>query len=190
MPRFATTLTLIATLLTGAAHAAQVSYRFTGNCVDCAAAAGSETFPVDAWLVLQDPVPGAVAGAAQFFSFSYGGSNLVAPFSVTLAGGGGDLVFDPLNEDHGFHADFTAALPGFADVDLVVTQGDAFAFFNSAADGSWTLFRTDAVVGDDFGDVGTWNGVPLPGTLALAALPLATLLRRRPATARAALPRA
>ncbi len=42
-------------------------------------------------------------------------------------------------------------------------------------------------IDDDFGDVGTWNGVPLPGTLALAALPLATLLRRRP-TARAALP--
>lgn len=162
------------------AHAAPAfsSFRFDGHCIDCAQAASTPGYAVSATLVLQDWQPGQPAEAHQFVSFRYDGSNLLAPFAVTLAGGGGDLVFDPLDQDHSFHADFRAGLPGFADVDLAVIDGDAFAFFNTALDGSWTAFRTDITIGDDFGDAGTWRSVPLPGTLALAALPLVALLRR------------
>lgn len=180
MKNLATAALLAAALAAASAQAEPLfsTFAFSGNCVDCAAAAGVDRYDVHATLVLQDVGPGGSAGAQQFHAFRYDGSNLLAPFSVTLAGGGGDLVFDPSDPDHGFHADFGAGLPGFADVDLAVVAGDAFAFFNTAADGSWTAFRTDAVVGDDFGIAGTWSVVPLPPTLALLAMPLLALGQR------------
>lgn len=186
MPRFAALSVVLSALVAASAQAALVSYAFTGNCLDCAEAAGTERFDVSATLVLEDPVAGGPAGVDQFHSFRWDGSNLAAPFSVTRPDGGGDLVLDARDEDSSFYADFSTGLPGFAVVELAVVNGDAFAFFNTALDGGWTLFRTDVVVGDDFGDDGRWSAVPLPGTLALALLPLA-LLTLRPAGARARL---
>lgn len=188
MHRFLTLCALAAGLLAGAAQAEPLisSYRFDGNCQDCAAAAGTETYAVTATLELADAAAGLPATAAQFHRFSYGGSNLLAPFVVTRLGGGGDLEFDPLDGTHSFHADFQSGLPGFAEVDLAVTAGELFAFFNTAADGTWTVFRTLPEVADDFGVQGNWSTVPAPATLALALPALGLLLRRR--VSRAAAP--
>lgn len=177
---------LLALLLagtTGSAIAAPTlsQFRFDGNCQDCAEAAEQASFPVSAWLTLQDLPATGVAGADNFFSFRYGGSNLIGAFSVTLAGGGGDLVFDPGNEDHDFSADFSGVLPGFAEVALALGD-EAFAFANSARDGSWTVFRTQGIVADDFGDNGTWSRVPAPPALALVLAGLVALRATRRAT--------
>lgn len=178
MHRFFIPCALAAGLLAGAVQAEPLisSYRFDGNCQDCANAAGTDTYAVTATLELAGAVAGQPATAAQFHRFSYGGSNLLAPFVVTRLGGGGDLEFDPLDDTHSFHADFLAGLPGFADVDLAVTLGELFAFFNTAADGTWTVFRTLPEVADDFGVQGTWSAVPAPATLALALPALGLLL--------------
>lgn len=183
------TLTLAALCGAGASATAEPlisTYRFEGNCQDCATAAGTESFAVTATLELADVAEGLPATAAQFHRFSYGGSNLLAPFVVTRLGDGGDLEFDPLADSNSFHADFQAGLPGFADVDLAVTWGELFAFFNTAADGTWTVFRTLPDVADDFGVQGSWSAVPAPATLALALPALGLVLRRR--VSRAAAP--
>lgn len=174
---------LAALLLSGAAGWAGAAptlsqFRFDGFCEDCAEAAGVEVFPVSAWLTLQDLPASGLAGPANFHSFRYGGSNLLAPFSVTLADGGGDLIFDPTNEDHGFGADFGVPLPGFAEVALALLDGDAFAFGNSGLDGSWQIFRTTLDAAADFGGNGNWslvNAVPAPPSLALVLAGLVAL---------------
>lgn len=178
------TKALAAGLLAGSALAAAAApqlsvFRFDGLCSDCAEAAGVEAYPVSAWLTLQDLPASGRADAANFVGFRYGGSNLLDAFSVTLADGGGDLIFDPANEDHSFSADFGVPLPGFAEVALALFDTQAFAFANSALDGQWQVFRASLDVADDFGVQGTWSSVavPVPPTLALV---LAGLVALRP----------
>jgi hypothetical protein len=60
-----------------------VTYAFTGDCIDCAAAASTASFPVAALLTLRDYRPGEALREDHFLSFSYAGSNLVTPFTIS-----------------------------------------------------------------------------------------------------------
>ena len=68
------------------------AYPFMANCIECALAADQDSFQVRCLLLLTFE-PTLVVTDAQFVRFD-AGSNLLAPFSVTLPGGGGDLLFD------------------------------------------------------------------------------------------------
>ena len=61
---------------------ASVVWSFTGNCEDCAAAAGTQMYEVTAELELTDYVEGTALSDENFVSFSYSGSNLMLPYTV------------------------------------------------------------------------------------------------------------
>ena len=54
------------------------TFNFTGNCVDCAQFQESPSYAVTARLILKNYFQGTPIFAANFVSFSYGGSNLLS----------------------------------------------------------------------------------------------------------------
>jgi hypothetical protein len=83
----------LATLPLASAVPVTQAYPFMANCIECALAADQDSFQVRGLLLLTFE-PTLVVTDARFVRFEYAGSNLLAPFSVTLPGGGGDLLFD------------------------------------------------------------------------------------------------
>lgn len=74
---------LVLLALLGAPLVSQASiWKFEGDCTDCAAAAGADSWAVTGLLELQGYVPGTDLSADNFVSFSYSGSNLVNDFAI------------------------------------------------------------------------------------------------------------
>src|SRR5665647_2609265 len=77
-------------LISLTAQATPVGYTtllFSGNCIDCAAAAGTPSYAVTGTLVLQgeDFHDGQKINQSYFDSFSYSGSNLFGAYEITQA---------------------------------------------------------------------------------------------------------
>jgi hypothetical protein len=147
---------------------ATTMYDFTGTCNvgDCGGSAGAT-----AQLVLQNYTLGNALASDNFVSFTYDGTDEVAPFveaSLDLVSIEGTL---PVN------------LPAAADVDIFFDTG---VEFETAADGTWFV---SVLVPSDDGTNGIWaaNSAPEPATWMMAGTALAALFflrRKRAAPAR------
>ncbi len=60
------------------ARASKVEYDFSGICTDCTGTAAAQ-------LVLQNYTPGTALTAANFVRFTYDGTNLLRPYTITAA---------------------------------------------------------------------------------------------------------
>jgi|GEM_PF-2790505 hypothetical protein len=170
MRRFLFALPLLAAvaLAPAAARAALATYNFSGVCdpQDCA---GS----VSASLTVQDYVPGTAFRAANFVSFTYGGSNLLAAFTVTADTLMAFTGVIPMGLPDQARVTVQGSLPVQV---LVPPYGTTVAYFDSRiSDG-----RLNWSVGDfnDFGTQGIW-GVPEPVSLTLLAAGLAGMMATR-----------
>lgn len=166
---------------------------FSGNCIDCAAAAGTPSYNVTATLVMRDVWPEQYSTKVQlsnFVSFSYGGSNLLDPYEITEADvtyfSGVWNTFNPYLYIGKGLGDGTTLLFGYVWATFTCSH-------DSCDDGSWTEDRNgpwsigiSPYSSDDYGDGGTWqvvsagNNVPEPASaLLLGAALLALVLTRR-----------
>jgi len=119
-----------------------VKYNITANCVDCAEASSTDVYTVTAQLTLKNYTLGQQLSSSNFVSFFYGGSNLLNPYSVTLAEQGGDYIFDTSNIFGLLGA--ISEIPGENTVFLsvpnemnFVTLGNDGGFFGSQPSGYW-----------------------------------------------------
>ena len=143
------------------------TFNFTGNCVDCAQFQESPSYAVTARLILKNYFQGTPIFAANFVSFSYGGSNLLSAYSI--------LATDPLFVS----GNIPSALPNAADFHV----RSSLHFFDLSPSGIW---NTGNSIPMDNGNVGSFSpnapsSVPEPATMLLmgAALAAAGLTRRR-----------
>ncbi len=167
----ALTVGLLLMGLSSSAHAGVVAFngsgawRFFGNCQDCAAAAQQQNRPVTGTLTLQNYLQGTALTNANFVSFRYDGSNLLAPYTVPGA----------------------APTLNFVNLGGFLTQGGAqqvFLDFGTQgyfdlAGGNWATCVTNCLLPDDFGNNGSFvlqsQTVPEPGTYALLVVGLGAL---------------
>jgi PEP-CTERM motif len=136
-----------------------LSYQFSGNCVDCAAAAHTSTYSVTGTLVLKGSLymDGQTLGNADFQSFSYAGSNLFAAFTM----------------DASKLRDFSATFgPHLSFVDILGTDGK---FFHTAGI-DWNTGldqcspKNSVICVMDYGNSAQWSAVssvPEPESYAL-----------------------
>ena len=175
-------------------------FQFSGNCVDCAAAseAPNNPYPVTATLTLQNYLPDSgLSPVSSFFSLTYGGSNLIDPFTLHA-----DSQFGVASDPFGYGpAGVNFYVNGLASETSAFLDGQEM-YFLSMTDGSWSLgFGNGLCAGDgdnlicvtqDIGDTGQWtfvrtvlpvtNDVPEPGSLLLmggALVALAVVRKRR-----------
>lgn len=173
-----------------AAPAQASTWTFTGNCEDCAAAAGTSSYAVTGELTLVDYVEGTDLTDANFVSFMYGGSNLLQPYVVTT----GDFPEDlPPPYYHSFFS-MTGNLTDGGSQSLVLNFGDGLEFTLDTA-GNWFTCGTNGTFyydvpcswqnNADFGNRGslttTNNPVPAPAAAALFSVGVGAfgLVRRR-----------
>lgn len=122
------------------------TFDFTGQCFDCAGT-------VDAELVLApDYALGAAITMSNFESFTYDGSNLLAPFTITLA------------EVTSISGSMPTNLPSTANFQLASAAHN----FSSLADGNWVVdFH------EDQGMTHLWTAAasaPEPGAFSMMGL--------------------
>jgi hypothetical protein len=199
---FKTCIATVAALMGLASFSAQaeiltldyVTANFSGNCIDCAAAEGTPSYPVTATLVMKDVWPEAYStkvGLRNFVSFSYSGSNLFAPYvisetEVTDFSGVWNAVYDvqlriEKNLGDGTFLFFRTNNFSTDNCQTVDTDGNCISVINS----SWSTGIGSYV--EDYGNEGTWqvvsidNNVPEPATLLMLCTALAGLrfTRRR-----------
>lgn len=177
-------------LVTAPAQAGVIKFNFLGLCDDCAgvgdlyplnpANLDDDLFaPVWGVLTLEDYTPGNFLDFDNFVSFSYGGSSLADPFTVTSEEGSafGSILAD-------------GTITSFLNV---VFDGGVFSVLST---GNWSLaFTIDEEEGPcpdcegpggppdvlefDIGMGGAFTPVPGPGALALLGLGLCMLCARR-----------
>ena len=136
------------------------TFYFSGHCSDCAG-------DVTARLVLQNYLQGTAINPAEFVSFTYGGSNLLSPYSILAS------------ETPNVSGNIPGALPGAADFHV----SNSLHFFGLTTLGDWQTGNPNL---GDFGTSGSFSpnapsSVPEPATMLLmgAALAAAGLTRRR-----------
>jgi hypothetical protein len=178
-------------LLASPVHASAISsqqYDFVGTCSDCVG-------QVHATLMLQNYVAGTSITDASFLSFSYGGSNLLAPYTITeadlarrhAAGGWGSVysrVFGYVGKSIAPYFIFEIALTNDDNQTIL-------GFGSSGVTGHWSTgsYIDPYAPGDnDNGSGAQWtlntgSSVPEPASLLLVATALlaGTALRRRAA---------
>jgi hypothetical protein len=144
---------------------AQSTFSFTGVCLDCINEE-TETNIIHAILVLQNYHLGDPILPGHLVSFTYGGSDIVDPFTI-----------DPGNLDQ-ISGAMPTVLPGSSAFFIrTVAPGGVFlgmqTYVNPAD--SWIVFRAEGV--DDYGFTYAWDGaaVPEPSSLGLALAGLAAL---------------
>ena len=170
---------ILATGATGHATAAtapaQEVFTFHGDCTDCYDGAGSVT----ATLTLQNYTPGDDIDASEFVSFSYGGSDLFAAYTITDLGDFGDLEGSLGSEPGRYNVNLFGQISGGGRFD--------YDYFNTDDVGGWNTGVSQAA---DFGVNGEWNmattsAAPEPAAWALiltgVGLAGAALRRRRAA---------
>ncbi len=79
------------------AQAATTTFNFTGNCIDCAQTAESETYPVTATLVLDNYTSGQSINFTNFVSFTYATTNLQPGYTVLNGNSTGIAVVPAAN---------------------------------------------------------------------------------------------
>lgn len=166
-----------------ATHAAVpiLSFDFYGDCLDCTVNSPPGA-PIATLMLSGTYVPGTDISDSDFVSFSYVGSNLVAPYKV--------LPFDS-NPDRDLNEFGLGSIMGRMDSTPgpknILIQFDDGLRFESMSSGSWYTCAPspqgayysgtcDYLFNSDFGRQGSWNQpVPEPATYGLMALGLGVL---------------
>jgi hypothetical protein len=168
MVRLACCLTVLLLAFVSPARAsvsALSEYQFTGDCFDCAGKGVAQ-------LTLTGYTPGNDILVSNFVSFTYDGSNLINPFTITQS--------DIVGPDTGFISGVLGpAFPGIYSFTL-----DKFSsndLFQSYGEGFWCAGFSCS---DDVGNNGLWSvasslPIPEPGSLALLGASVAVVAARR-----------
>jgi hypothetical protein len=130
-----------------AAVVPEMAFSFTGVCSDCQGTGRAE-------LVVQDYTLGETLGDANLVSFTYGGTNLLSPFTIT-ATSPGLYLFGVID----------GPFPAGENVIVFSTSG----FFESSTGGNWCA---GLICEGDNGSGGQWSiaAVPEPTTWAMMVL--------------------
>lgn len=149
-------------LLCGAGAQAQSNYQtfqLTMDCTDCAQQSDVTSYPVHAELTLRDYTLGYGLWFDNFVSFVYQGSNLVAPYSVTLNGDDGNPLttdYALLNDSFGSYIWGSVTNPGGGNdlsLGFAIDWANGTGYhFSTSADGSWSTCAPNAD-GGIFGNV-------------------------------------
>jgi hypothetical protein len=160
---------LLFALSAGAAQAALVQFAFSGDCDDCVGGFGDgQTQPVTGTLVLDNFVAGEELTVSNFERFTYDGSNILSPFTITSI----SSISGRLDSDGSVLGDSNSSLL-FISSQSGLSCSPACNLY-VAQNGNWVLGDSDQ------GDNGAFSPVPLPSPLLLmlAALGGPALIRR------------
>jgi PEP-CTERM motif len=174
------------------------NFDIVANCQDCATVANQSSFQVTGNLKLSNYSLGDTITLSNFSSFTYDGSNIINPFSITSSGDDGN----PLTRDFATSTvyDISGAITANNSPNDFLISFDDGLFFRTFSDGAWAACAPGGAGyysgsncqilmvfngGDaDNGDSAIYNpstNVPAPATLGLLCLGLAasSLARRK-----------
>jgi hypothetical protein len=144
---------LLATLSAPVLAASNLTIKFTGDCSDCSG-------QVTATLVLKNFSLNGVnptLSTANLVSFTYDGSNLLAPFTTLPESSLGGNLTDPASPDPDL-----VGLSGIFFVNAAL-PGGVGRIFNATSHGGWSITPTNGGAPEDFGGNAVFtleSGVP------------------------------